>query len=164
MEGLKRVAVICVLRKGTNFLLLKRFNEPNKDTYVPVGGKVDAYEDPYHAAIREVWEEAGVKVPEMRFCGTLVETSPVKYNWMSFIYEAEIDFFEPPLCNEGVLEWHNFENIHSFPTPKTDFFIYEYILQKKHFAFNALYDDKVNLLFMNEEIENKVVFSHESQN
>ncbi|WP_026994705.1 NUDIX hydrolase [Flectobacillus major] len=158
MEGLKRVAVICVLRNGSNFLLLKRFNEPNKDTYVPVGGKVDPFENPYQAAIREVREEAGIQLDSMRFCGTLVETSPVKYNWMSFIYEASIDIIPPPDCNEGILEWHNFQNINSFPTPKTDFFIYQYILDKKPFAFNANYDNHLVLLDMTEEIENiKVV-------
>jgi 8-oxo-dGTP diphosphatase len=54
MEGLKRVAVICILRNQTNFLLLKRFNEPLKGLYVPVGGKVDPYENPYETALREV--------------------------------------------------------------------------------------------------------------
>lgn len=151
MEGLKKVAVICVLRQGSKFLLLKRFKEPNKDTYVPVGGKVDAYENPYDAALREVREEAGIIVPSMRLCGTLVETSPVKYNWMSFVYEAEIEIFTPPLCNEGILEWHDFQYIESFPTPKTDFFIYQYLLEKRPFAFNAVYDQDLHLLSMIEE-------------
>ena len=154
MEGLKRVAVICIVRNQTNFLLLKRFNEPLKGLYVPVGGKVDPYENPKDAAIREVSEEAGLSLDSMRFCGTLVETSPSKYNWMSFIYEAEVDYFEPPICNEGILEWHDFINIDSFPTPETDFFIYQYVLKKKPFAFNAVYTEKVELISMVEEIEN----------
>lgn len=157
MEGLKRVAVICILRNQTNFLLLKRFNEPLKGLYVPVGGKVDPYENPKDAAIREVREEAGLEIDQMRFCGTLVETSPSKYNWMSFIYEAEVPYFEPPLCNEGLLEWHDFKHIDSFPTPETDFFIYQYVLHKKPFAFNAVYSENIELLSMIEEIENKKV-------
>ncbi|MDI9864570.1 NUDIX hydrolase [Flectobacillus longus] len=154
MEGLKRVAVICILRNQTNFLLLKRFNEPLKGLYVPVGGKVDPYENPYETALREVKEEAGLVLEKMRFCGTLVETSPIKYNWMSFVYEAEVDYFEPPICNEGILEWHDFQNIDTFPTPKTDFFIYQYVLNKQPFALNAVYNEKVELISMIEEIEN----------
>lgn len=154
MEGLKRVAVICILRNLTNFLLLKRFNEPLKGLYVPVGGKVDPYENPYETALREVKEEAGLVLEKMRFCGTLVETSPIKYNWMSFVYEAEVDYFEPPICNEGILEWHDFQNIDTFPTPKTDFFIYQYVLNKQPFALNAVYNEKVELISMIEEIEN----------
>jgi 8-oxo-dGTP diphosphatase len=40
---------------------------------------------------------------------------------MSFIYEAEVDYFEPPICNEGILEWHDFNNMIPSLLPKTDF-------------------------------------------
>ena len=39
-EGNKKVATLCVLKNKNRFLLLKRYNEPNKDKYVPVGGKL----------------------------------------------------------------------------------------------------------------------------
>jgi len=61
-EGLKKTAVLCVLKHGENFLLLKRLKEPNKDSYTPVGGKLDPFESPIKAAIRETWEETGLTV------------------------------------------------------------------------------------------------------
>ena len=75
-EGLKRTAVLCVLRNGNDFLLLKRFKEPNKNMYTPVGGKLDPFETPKNAALRETREETGIIVPDMRFCGVVTETSP----------------------------------------------------------------------------------------
>ena len=33
--GNKKVATLCVLKNKNRFLLLKRYNEPNKDKYVP---------------------------------------------------------------------------------------------------------------------------------
>ena len=60
MKGLKRTAVMVVLRCGTQFLLLKRAKEPNRGLYVPVGGKVEPYEDPYQTGLREVEEETGI--------------------------------------------------------------------------------------------------------
>lgn len=119
-EGLKRTAVLCVLKQGHQFLLLKRLKEPNKDTYTPVGGKLDPYENPYDAAIRETREETGIVVPVMKYGGVLVESSPTAYNWVSFVYVAEIDFVPPPICNEGTLEWINFDDVLNVPTPKTD--------------------------------------------
>jgi hypothetical protein len=38
------------------------------------------------------------------------------------------------------------------PTPKTNWYIYKYILDNKPFAFSAEYDGKLNLLSMTEEI------------
>jgi 8-oxo-dGTP diphosphatase len=43
VTGLKRVATLCILRNKDKFLLLKRLKEPNKDMYVPVGGKLDPF-------------------------------------------------------------------------------------------------------------------------
>lgn len=157
-EGLKRTAVLCVLKQGHRFLLLKRLKEPNKDTYTPVGGKLDPYENPYEAAIRETREETGIVVPAMRYAGVLIESSPSPYNWVSFVYVAEIEFLLPPPCNEGTLEWIYFEDVLQVPTPKTDWFIYKYLLEGKLFVFNALYDQKLNLLKMTDEQTGEIVY------
>lgn len=156
--GLKRVATLCILRHNNNFLLLKRLKEPNKDNFTPVGGKLDPFESPLKSAIRETFEETGINVDKMKFCGILTETSPTEYNWTSYVYIEDIDFLEPPICNEGTLMWISFDDLLKVPTPKTDWYIYKYILDKKPFAFNAEYDLGLNLLSMTEEIENiKVV-------
>jgi len=151
-EGLKRTAVLCVLRHGNDFLLLKRFKEPNKDMYTPVGGKLDPYETPKNAALRETREETGIIIPDMRFCGILIESSPTAYNWTSFVYEVEIEKLVPPPCNEGILEWIAFENILQVPTPKTDWYIYDYLLKKQPFVLMAAYDSSLNITEMTEEL------------
>jgi 8-oxo-dGTP diphosphatase len=160
-HGLKRTATLCVLKNGHQFLLLKRLKEPNKDTFTPVGGKLDPFESPHDAAIRETWEETGIKLEKMKYCGLLTETSPTAYNWTGFVYLAEIDFVPPPPCNEGDLQWIHFDNLLSVPTPKTDWFIYKYLLENKPFAFSAIFDEQLNLLEMVEEIEDVVVYQHQ---
>ena len=153
--GIKRIATLCVLRNGNNFMLLKRLKEPNKDTYTPVGGKIEPYETPEEGVIRETFEETGIRVDKVKFCGILTETSPVKYNWLSYVYVADIDVVTPPDCNEGTLEWIAYEDLLNVPTPRTDWFIYKYILENKPFVFHALYDGDLNLLEMKEEISNE---------
>lgn len=155
--GLKRAAAMVVLRHAQQFMLLKRIRPPFVGNYLPVGGKLDPHEDPYTAALREAYEETGIRLQTLRYGGVLIETSPVDYNWQSNIYVADIDFREPPVSNEGILEWVHFENIPNIPTPPTDFVIYQYLMRQQPFAFNAIYDAGMNLLQMTEEIEGKIV-------
>lgn len=156
--GLKRTATLCVLKNGKRFLLLKRAKDPNKGLFTPVGGKLDPHESPLDAAIRETFEETGVKVDHMKYCGLLTETSPVEYNWTNYVYLAEIEEIPPPSCNEGELKWIHFDEVLDQPTPKTDWFIYKYILEEKPFAFNAIFNERIELLDMKEEIEGITVY------
>ncbi|MBP7556036.1 MAG: NUDIX domain-containing protein [Chitinophagaceae bacterium] len=151
--GLKRTAVLCVLRHADRFLLLRRLKEPNRDKYTPVGGKLDPFESPLDAALRETWEETGIRVEHMRYAGVLVETSPTDYNWTGFVYVASIDDIPPPPCNEGTLEWIALDEVLQVPTPPTDWFIYQYIVDGRPFAFHADYDAELQLLRMTEELE-----------
>lgn len=156
-KGLKKAATLCILRNKQHFLLLKRRKEPNKDLFTPVGGKLDPFESPLQCAIRETYEETGTKVDRMKYCGILTETSPTEYNWTGYVYVADIDYIEPRVCNEGTLMWISFDALLTVPTPVTDWYIYQYILDQKPFAFNAEYDEKLNLVSMSEEIENKII-------
>lgn len=155
--GLKKTATLCVLRHEDKFLLLKRAKEPNKDKFTPVGGKLDPFESPLKSALRETFEETGIRVDTMKYCGILTETSPIDYNWTSYVYIADIEFIEPPFCNEGTLMWIGFDDLLKVPTPKTDWYIYKYILDNKPFAFSAEFDEELTMLAMTEEIENKIV-------
>ncbi|MBK9735492.1 MAG: NUDIX domain-containing protein [Saprospiraceae bacterium] len=151
--GLKKAAVFCILRCNDKFLLLQRANEPNKGKFVPVGGKIDPFESPYNAVIRETMEETGILLPTAKFCGMLTETSPGSYNWVSFIYVADIAFIPAPSCDEGELFWVNEGDLKDLYTPDTDWFIYQYVRDGKPFAFSANYDAHMNLLAMEDEIE-----------
>jgi len=151
--GIKKIASMCVLQHNNQFLLLKRANEPNIGKYVPVGGKLEPHESAYQAVLRETLEETGIQLTNAKFCGILTETSPVKYNWISYIYLAEIPYQPAPFCDEGILEWIAIDDLLKVPTPPTDWWIYKYILEKKPFVFSADYDADLNMLSMREDIE-----------
>ncbi len=144
-----------VLRNDAEFLLLRRAKPPHPGKYVPVGGKLEPYEDPYRAALRETREETGLALDALQFGGVLVETSPVAYNWQCHIYLADIDRIPPPACDEGELEWIPFDEVLNVPTPPTDWHVYDYMMRRKPFVFNAIYDAELNLSEMIEEIEGK---------
>ena len=90
-EGLKRIATMVVLRHESAFLLLERNKMPNAGMYVPVGGKVEPYERPVDTAVRETAEETGIQLSreQLTYGGVLTETSPVRYNWLCFIFMAD---------------------------------------------------------------------------
>jgi 8-oxo-dGTP diphosphatase len=151
--GHKKNAVLILLRAADQYLLLLRNKEPNKGKYQPVGGKMEAFEDPLTAAARETFEETGLSPADIRFKGMLVETSPADYNWTVFVYLAEIEAVAVPECNEGSLEWVPLSRLCEIPTPLTDLYIYKYIAENKPFFFNAVYDKNDELLRMTEEFE-----------
>jgi len=147
-----------VLRHETQFLLLKRAKPPNQGLFVPVGGKLEPFEDPYSAAIRETKEETGITVDRLKYAGALIESSPTVYNWQCNIYLADIPFQEPPACDEGDLHWISYSQIPETPTPPTDWIIYQYLMRGQVFAFNAILDEQLNLLKMYDEISGEQVW------
>lgn len=159
-EGLKRIATMVVLRHESEFLLLERNKMPNAGMYVPVGGKVEPYERPIDTAVRETAEETGIQLSreQLTYGGVLTETSPVRYNWLCFIFMADIERIPPPLCDEGTLHWIPRSGLLDVPTPPTDRQIYEYLLRGQPFTLDAVYDAQLNLLEMREEISGTIVF------
>lgn len=158
--GYKKVAVICILKSANRLLLLKRKNNPHKNLFTPVGGKLDPFEGPRDAAVRETYEETGIVVEKakMRFAGTLAETSPGKYNWICYLYLAEISFREAPSCNEGLLQWVDIKALPDLPMPECDLFLYEYALRGDTIAFEAIYDVREKLLELTDEIRDTCLF------
>jgi 8-oxo-dGTP diphosphatase len=153
--GLKKNAAMVVLRHKDQLLLLKRAKPPHVGKYLPVGGKLEPFEDPYSAALRETEEETGIRLESLHFSGILIETSPTAYNWQCSIYVADIDYCPPPGCDEGELAWIPYKDVFTIPTPATDRHVYIYITQNKPFVFNAIYNEQMVLTRMTEEIENK---------
>ena len=151
-EGLKTVAVLCILRSGDELLLLRRTKALHRGKYVPLGGKVDPHEPAREAARREVGEEAGIRLGELTFCGLLQETAPNDFNWISFVYAAEVARFEPSACKEGVPEWVAVDGLADLPIYDVDRYIYCYYLEGRPFVFDARYDNAQNLLYLQEEI------------
>lgn len=150
--GIKTPASNIVLHSESGLLLLKRRKPPYVGMYTPVGGKLDPHETPHAAAVRELHEETGLRVESLRFAGLMTETSPVAYNWILYIYAAQVVAFAPPPCDEGELRWVPYDDIPTVPTPETDRFIYAQIARGQPFVFNAEFDADITLLRLDDEL------------
>jgi 8-oxo-dGTP diphosphatase len=82
----------------------------------------------------------------------LTETSPTEYNWTGYVYIADIDFVEPPICNEGTLLWISFDDLLTVPTPKTDWYIYRFLLDKEKFVLDSQYDENMEIKWLVNEL------------
>ena len=127
--------------------------------YVPVGGHLEPFETPRDAAIREVKEETGVMIDAVTLRGILTETSPTNYNWMVYVYSADIEPIAPPVCSEGKLEWISPKRLGEIPTPITDRFMYDYVSNSQFFVLDAIYDEKIELVKLVNELTGEVLYS-----
>lgn len=98
---------VCFLTNDDDVLLLKRASHrrifPNK--YTGVGGHIERDEDPFHGALREIDEEAGLPVQNLLLCGVVNIAASVSTGVMLFIFRAEALARDFKDCDEGQLQW-----------------------------------------------------------
>jgi len=156
-NGLKKAAVLCILRSADGLLLLRRTKEPHLGTFIPIGGKLEPFETPDNAALREIDEETGLRVEAVRLQGILTETSPTGFNWINYVYAADVPVVELPTCEEGVLEWVPDNVLTTIPTPETDLHIYSRVSHNTFFIFNAVYDSNLNLVCLRDDLSGQPI-------
>lgn len=130
--------VICAnvfIRKDGKYLLMKRSPDkkyaPNK--IHPFGGKMDENENPYVGAVREIREEVGIEIENLKLEAVIYEQMPdkdLKANWLVFYFSADYKSGEVILSEEGEVVYLTVEEVkHSdlFPSVET---IIDHILDK----------------------------------
>jgi 8-oxo-dGTP pyrophosphatase MutT (NUDIX family) len=111
--------VICAnifVKRDGKYLLLRRSEQKKyAPGFVhPIGGKIEVNEDPLEGAKRELMEEAGITVKNIRLEAVLTEIQPVKgesENWLIFHFSGDYDSGEMLTTEEGILEWFTPEQI-----------------------------------------------------
>lgn len=111
--------IICVnmfVKKDGKFLMLKRSDKKKfaPDIVHPIGGKLELGENPLEGAHRELMEEAGIKVKNVRLEAVLHEIAPAQENrtdWLNFHFSGEYDSGEIKETEEGELFWLSPEEI-----------------------------------------------------
>ena len=125
-----RIAVLCYLYDDDgHVLLLHRKNEPNRNMYSPIGGKLDVSsgEGPHDCAVREIREETGIELaPEtLRLVGIVSERAyEGDTHWLIFLFEVT-EAVARKACrwtefDEGTLVWKSLAEVGELPIPRTD--------------------------------------------
>lgn len=99
--------VLCFVLRGDRVLLLK--GAPTRriwaNKYNGVGGHVERDEDVYSAAIREIREETGLMVSDVRLRGIVNIDAGGEVGVMLFVFTARHESDQVTPSPEGSLEW-----------------------------------------------------------
>ena len=97
-------------------LLLHRRHPPNAGWWNGIGGKLNPGEDPYAACIREVSEEAGLRIDPPALRAVLViSVKSTGDLWVIFTFTAPAPAEEPVASEEGELRWIELNALGTLP-------------------------------------------------
>lgn len=111
-----------VVLNGNRILLMKRLRAPEALHYSIPGGKVDHLETSCDAAMRETFEETGLRVSSAEFlCLSEKIIAADRQHWISTIflakdYDGQLTLMEPEKLAE--LDWYDLE---ALPQPLSQF-------------------------------------------
>lgn len=99
---------LCFITQGDDVLLLR--GAPDKriwpNRYNGVGGHVERDEDVWTAAVREMQEETGLEVHDVRLCGVInVDAGEGQAGVLVFVFTAQATSRATVPSAEGSLEW-----------------------------------------------------------
>lgn len=112
---------------------IKKKNDLNEDKWVGIGGKFEDKESPEECNAREVYEETGLEVKNVRYCGIVTFVSDKWETEYMHIFHT-LDFSgELKECDEGVLEWVEIQKLYSLPIWEGDKIFFKLIEQNVPF-------------------------------
>lgn len=108
------LSTVCYIEKDNKYLMLhrtKKKNDVNKDKWIGVGGKFEKDESPEECILREVMEETGLRLLDIKLRCIVTYVSNIFDTEYMYVFTS--DKFSGNLieCAEGNLEWVNKEEI-----------------------------------------------------
>ena len=99
---------LCYIERDGQYLMLhriKKAHDENRDKWIGIGGKFEPGESPEDCVLREVREETGLRLTQVRYCGIITFVSD---RWQTeYMHLFHATGFTGTLreCDEGQLEW-----------------------------------------------------------
>ncbi len=103
-----RITTLCYAENGGRWLMMHRTKkkaDENAGKWIGLGGHLLEDETPEECVRREVREEAGLELRNLRLRGILTFILPDWGNELTFLYSAEAEDRPLPECAEGELRW-----------------------------------------------------------
>ena len=147
------LATLCYAVRDKQVLLLHRKKEPNLGLWIAPGGKLELDESPQECALRELYEETGLRGRDPRLRGIITEiSSRADYQWLIFIFvthqiEGAAADCEQIDCPEGKLAWVPIDQVSQLPIPESDAIFSPHVIGNGPlFRARFIYDDQLGVL------------------
>ena len=113
-----RLTTLCYAENSGRWLMMHRVKkdaEENAGKWIGLGGHLEDNESPEECVRREILEESGLQVTDLRLRGIITFILPDWGNELTFLYTARTDTEELPECAEGELKWIPIDEVLSLP-------------------------------------------------
>ena len=104
-----KTTTVCYIEQDGKYLMIHRIkkkNDPNKDKWIGIGGKLEAGESPFDCIRREVYEETGLVLDKVNYRGIITFVSnEFGTEYMHLFTTSDFHGQINQSCDEGVLEW-----------------------------------------------------------
>ncbi len=138
-----KLTTLCYLTKGDDVMFIvkgataKNLSNMNAGKYLGVGGHLEQGETPYECAFREIYEETGIKVEDikdLKLHGVATFINDSCDNEVMYIYKGEYTGAVDPCpgsCDEGVLCWVPVTGIYDIPIWEGDREIFKLLFDRE---------------------------------
>ena len=144
-----RLTTLCYIERDGQYLMLhrvKKKQDENAGKWIGIGGHLTEDESPDECVLREILEETGLTVSDLRLRGILTFILPAWGNELTFLYTARADRAELPDCPEGVLRWVPTDEVAQLPLWEGDRLFLPLLKTRQDcFSLKLVYDAGGNL-------------------
>ena len=140
----KVVATLCYVQDAGKTLMIhrnKKENDMHEGKHNGLGGKAEPGEDPYSCCIREIEEEAGLRIKPIPVGNLTFENFTPGIDWEVHMFRAEGYEGEQKECPEGDLIWHPSDDLMSLNLWPGDRVFLKYLNHDKFFYGTFKYED-----------------------
>ena len=139
-----KCTTLCYLIQDNKLLMLQRIKKKedvNKGKWIGVGGKFEKNESPDECAVREIYEETGLSVHELKPRG--IVTFCYNNDDPEYMHLFTSESFSGELnenCNEGVLKWVEKEKVYDLNLWEGDRIFLDLLLKDEpYFLLKLMY-------------------------
>jgi 8-oxo-dGTP diphosphatase len=145
---MKPATLVYLKRAGQTLMIhrIKNERDLHAGKWNGLGGKLEAGESPEACAIREVREESGLEIKNLRYGGLLVFAGFKGEDWYVWVFTANEFDGQLTDSNEGSLKWIPDGEIRSLPLWPSDLLFLDWLEAGKIFSARFAYSPQDEML------------------
>ncbi len=142
-----RNTTLCYIEENGSYLMLHRVKKEkdiNKDKWIGIGGLCEEGESPEDCVLREVMEETGLTLTQIRYCGIVTFVANNCEGEYMHLFHTKSFSGELKDCDEGTLEWVPIADLNKLEHWKGDEIFLDLIGRNvPFFSLKLVYEDGV---------------------